>query len=182
MKISIKDKNVDPGNLALVIQNHINLNSRFTCDVILPGKTIIKLKNIRLRESRKYCGNHPNACEIGGAPSRSAKYLEGADWVEFNDMINDILDALEVTANVATAVCKVRKLNRRRVHYGSHMQGFNWQWNMDEDDYFYVDWNNSPAPNSTYPYGTPGIYERKDDWVREMYAIRYNSKPLVKAA
>lgn len=181
MKISIKDKNVNPGNLALIIQNHVNQSTRFTCDVFLIGKTVIKIKDIRLVEARKYCGNHPNECEIGGG-GRMGKYLEGADWVEFNDTINDILDALEVSANVGTAVCKVRKLNRRRTYYGSHMQGRFWQWNMDEPDDFYTDWSLTPSPNSDYPFGTPGVYERNNDWIREIHAIKYNHKHLVKVA
>ena len=173
MKISIKNKSYNPADLALIIQRYIDNNSRFTGEVYHIGKTVLKIKNIRLRESRKYCGNHPNACEIGGGPSRKAKYLEGADWVDFNDMINDILDALAVDANVGTAVCKIRKNKSRRTYYGSYSHGFNWQWNMDEDDDCYENFIHRPSPNSEYPFGTPGVYERNNEWTVEISRLRY---------
>jgi hypothetical protein len=173
MKISIKNKSADPTKVALVIQRYIDNNSRFTGEVDLIGKTVIKIRNIRLRDSRKYCGNHPNECEFPGAPLRKSKYLEGADWVEFNDTINDILDALAVDANVATAVCKVRKNKKRRMYYGSHMHGNFWQWNMDEEDDCYENWIHRSAPNSEYPFGTPGVYERKNEWTHEIGRMRW---------
>lgn len=173
MKISIKNNSYNPADLALVIQRYIDNESRFTAEVYIIGKTVLKIKNIRLRESRKYCGNHPNECEFPGAPLRKAKYLEGADWVDFNDMINDILDALAVDANVATSVCKVRKNKMRRTYYGSHMRGHFWQWNMDEDDDCYENFIHRAAPNSEYPWGTPGVYERNNEWTTEINRLRW---------
>lgn len=173
MKISIKNNSFDPPSLALHIQRYIDNTSRFTAEVSLVGKTVIKIRNIRLRESRKYCGNHPNECEFPGAPLRKAKYLEGADWVDFNDMINDICDALAVDANIATAVCKVRKNKQRRVYYGSYMRGHFWQWNMDEPDEYYENWVHRPAPDSQYPFGTPGVYERNGQWTQEITRLRW---------
>jgi hypothetical protein len=175
VRISIKDKTTEIGQLAVLIQRHIDNESRFTAEVDIIGKTVIKIRNIRLVESRKYCGNHPNECEFPGAPSRKAKYLEGADWVEFNDMINDILDALRVNANVATAVCIVRKGEKRRIYYGSHMRGHFWQWNRDDGEhayeYFILD---EDSPNSEFPFGTPGVYERENKWPLSIFRIRYN--------
>lgn len=173
MKISVKNNSFNVPDLSLHIQRHIDNHSRFTAEVYIIGKTVLKIKNIRLREARKYCGNHPNACEIGGGPSRKAKYLEGADWVDFNDMINDILDALAVNANAASSVCKIRKGLSRRSYYGSHMIGFNYQWNMDEDDGCYENWIHRAAPNSQYPFGTPGVYERINEWHGEIARLRW---------
>lgn len=173
MKISIKNNSFDPSSLALNLQRYIDNHSRFTAEVDLIGKTVIKIRNIRLRESRKYCGNHPNECEFPGAPLRKAKYLEGADWVDFNDMINDILDAFAVDANVVTSVCKVRKNKQRRVYYGSYMRGRFWQWNMDEPDDCYENWIHREAPNSEYPFGTPGVYERDNKWSQEINRLRW---------
>jgi hypothetical protein len=173
MKISIKNQSHDTAELSLILQRYILSHSRFTAEVFIIGKTVIKIKNIRLVEPRKYCGSHPNACELPGAPMRKAKYLEGADWVDFNDMINDILDALAVDANVATAVCKVRKNRRRRTYYGSHLRGHFWQWNMDEEDDCYEDFIHRPASNSNYPFGTPGVYERNNEWTVEINRLRW---------
>lgn len=183
MKISIKNNSTNIGQLAVLIQRHIDMESRFTGEVDIIGKTVIKIRNIRLVESRKYCGNHPNECELTGAPMRSAKYLEGADWVEFNDMINDILDALSVDANVATAVCIVRKNERRRTYYGSHMQGHFWQWNKDEEDYAYQSYLlDNESPNSDYPFGTPGVYNRDNEWPLGILRIRYNYHTKVRVS
>jgi len=177
MKITIKNNSVNQTYFALTLQRYIDVYTRFTARVDVITSKSIKIRNIRLKESRKYCGNHPNACELNAGPSRSAKYLEGADWVYFNDMINDLCDALYVDATISTAVCKVRKGKLRRIYYGSHMHGFNWQWNMDEpDDCYAIFDEGEPAPNSEFPYGTPGIYERDNNWTQEISRIHYENK------
>jgi len=183
MKISIKNKSFDRHELMHIVSDYFNNHSRFTCETIPVGKTIVKIANIRLRENRKYCGSHPNACEFGRGPSRSLKYLEGSDWVEVNDTVNDIMDALGVDANISTSVCIVRKNLKRRNFYGSHMVGFNWQWNYDEeDDCFENHVGNSYASNSEYPFGTPGLYERHNEWtkqIRKLHETYSQSRELV---
>jgi hypothetical protein len=124
------------------------------------------LSNFRLKEKKPYCGNHPNGCEFGG-PKKKAdparNYLEGVDWVSVNDAVNDLLDSLEIEADASTSVCIVRKGRKRRICYGSHHTGTQWQWDMDADEENYEDFMGEwlMAPGSDYPVDTPGIYTRE---------------------
>jgi len=158
-----KIQNASPEKLEATLNNIINNYSRFNAKVVMTGSSL-SVKQIRLKESKPYCGNHPIACEvIPGNKVRKANYLEGADWVEFNDLLNDVCDWYCVSANIRSAVCIVRKDVRRRTHYGYASTGrinVPWEWRMDEDDKFYVDYRVKRAPDSSFPDGTPGIYCR----------------------
>ena len=125
---------------------------------------VIKLREIRLLEKKYYCGNHPEACPVLPFKTRGHSerdYLEGTDWVDWNDRVNDALDALDCKANVATSVCIIRKGTERRVCYSSKPQGIYFHnWEYDEWN-AYDDYCGKVAPPSEYPYGTPGSYERK---------------------
>jgi hypothetical protein len=85
--------------------------------------------------------------------------LEGADWVAFNDMLNDVLDALNVSANVASSLCIIRKGAMRRIEYDGHKlgNGIDSEWNKDSAHY--ADRRGQVSPRSEYPAGTPGIPE-----------------------
>jgi hypothetical protein len=147
-----------------MITQRINRESRFVCEpeIIDDRGRYIKIRMIRLKQNKPYCGNHPNACEFNvGGKHRRGTWLEGLDWVEFNDLINDLLDEMNVSANVKTAVCILRKGTKRRTYYGSHRQGNFWAWNMDEQDCHYTDYCGREAPISECPYGTPGEYHRQ---------------------
>jgi hypothetical protein len=120
----------------------------------------LKLRTIRLKEAKPFCGSHPIACDIAGG--RRAKFLEGADWVEFNDLINDVCDDLGISADIKTAVCQIRDGRRRRIRYDAYWQVNQWQWVMHGDDNDYKDWCKKDAPDSWYPEGTPGLYLRKE--------------------
>lgn len=149
------------GNLLKALHDDINFNSRFTAEVERVPRKItndaIRIRNIRLKDSKIYCGNHPAACELGGS-HRKGRTLEGADWVEFNDLINNICDRLWIRANVSTAVCVIRKGYERRIKYGMFRDGNFWQWKKDEPDASYEDCCSRQAPYSEFPEGTPGIY------------------------
>lgn len=137
-------------------------DSRFKCNIEHVTVQRIKLKMIRLKSSKEYCGNHPDSCEIETGPSRKGNFLEGRDWVEFNDMLNDLCDDLGVEANIASSVCKVRKGSLRRIYYGSHLPNqFTRQtaWNKDEPDHCWDNYIGQAHPNSSFPEGTPGIYK-----------------------
>lgn len=135
--------------------------SRFSASMTEEGNRTIKISNVRLRQSKPYCGNHPNACEIGGV-DKKARFLEGADWVEFNDLLNDVLDKMGVDANVSSVSCVIRKGTMRRIHYGSHRLFNQMQWVKDGDPEDYQGYVGCefPAPASTFPEGTPGIHTR----------------------
>ncbi len=179
MKISIMN-GVDPYKLQGEIERRIADRFVVSTDstqgfVTRPGFTIEHNPNgkkytaflhvcaIRLQEKKDYCGNHPNSCEFNvfGGRGRKAVFLEGLDWVDFNDRINDACDALHVEAKIETGVCVLRKGFERRINYGSHIQGNFYQWDRVGYDEDYENWCGEEAPESTYPYGTPGTYERK---------------------
>lgn len=137
-------------------------NSRFNIRLGLDAKTHgISIQQVRLKEAKEYCGNHPKACErFHFGPHRKLRCLEGADWVEFNDRLNDLLDRLGVDAVVAASRslgCIIRKGTRRRIEYRADKQLSNgtWQWNYDDPDECWGVGNKCP---SRFPDGTPGIY------------------------
>lgn len=118
------------------------------------------INGIRLVSSKEYCGNHPAACEIGNPGHRKHNYLEGADWVEFNDRVNNALDRHHLWANVTTIVCELRRGRLRRVYYDGHKISLvaNHQWNRYAEIHDYQDWCGRQAPASGFPVGTPGRY------------------------
>lgn len=137
------------------------LISRFTAR-FERGKDKVTIHDIRLREAKDYCGNHPNACPIrptGPRPHKKMKYLEGADWIGFNDMLNDVLDSLSVSANVASSLCIIRKGNARRMRYVGHFlgNGIDSEWNRDDTEY--GSYLRKGHPPTDYPKDTPGIAE-----------------------
>lgn len=155
MKIT-KIKNTTPYDISNAFHDAIS-KSRFTAQLQFIGKHI-KIADIRLKESKPYCGNHPAACERGGS-HRKAKYLEGADWIEFNDLVNDLLDSLNCSANVASSVCIIRKGLKRRIFYSYNRLSFgNNQWHKDEvESSAWGNYCGEKAPRSYFPDGTPGI-------------------------
>jgi hypothetical protein len=67
-----------------------------------------------------YCGNHAGPCRNTGKKHRKMNYLEGLDWVFFNDMVNDALDSIQHCGDVESSVCKIRKgICRRMLYYGT---------------------------------------------------------------
>lgn len=114
---------------------------------------------VRLEASKLYCGNHPSACELGNKQDKKASHLEGADWVEFDDRLNDLLDAAEVSANVGDSVV-IRKGRERCIEYfnGDYPEpGRNYQWAKEGR---YADYIGSIAPRALFPAGTPGRHEQ----------------------
>lgn len=161
---------LDDTNGAIMASNIRNAfrDSRFTLDVgfevrgVRMERHVLKIKNVRLKDPKKYCGSHPYACDIDRG--RRSRYLEGADWVEFNDLLNDVFDLHEVSANISSSVCKIRKGRKRRMDYDGHAEWVGnrvfYEWDKDTDEDCYEDWCGKIAPNSTFPEGTPGIYSR----------------------
>jgi hypothetical protein len=135
--------------IRFTFQRESRVTSRFS---------ILTFRNIRLKESKLYCGSHPAQCEINGiSKPRKAKFLEGADWIAFNDMMNDIADKLGLSVDIASLVCCIRKGEKRRYNYDytSDTWGNN-QWEKEGSQFDYI--NNihqAPLP-STFPEGTPG--------------------------
>jgi hypothetical protein len=138
--------------------------TRFVCRVRIDDARTIRLDPVRLFAAKDYCGNHPGPCLLGGRRHRHYCYLEGADWVAYNDLINKVLDRLGIEADVGSSTCAVRKGRRRRVVYEQHfIQLGNGRavadWERTGAPACYEDWcGHRGAPPSRYPDGTPGIY------------------------
>jgi len=126
-------------------------------------RSVVSLHKIRLKHSKGYCGNHPGACALTGdaAPHRRGNWLEGADWVAFHDMVNDMLDAAKVQANVHSAGRRfwIRRGNQRRVRFwGRNLLTRAAEFFPDEPDSYVVNVGGSGL-RSVFPPGTPGIPE-----------------------
>lgn len=169
MKIKLNSEHTDPNDVLSAIEQAFR-GSRFNLGHLSitwrrgpRGRNVVDVLDIRLAEAKPYCGNHPDACEVGIGKPRRAKFLEGADWVDFNDRLNDVLDRLDVDADVASAVCNIRQGRQRRTCYTSEPTfGRQTQWVKVGSSYDYEDWcGRSGAPASDYPLGTPGSYERE---------------------
>jgi hypothetical protein len=157
-------KNAVGANL-LTIECYLQRNigkSRFTAETRLQ-RNKITIHNVRLREAKHYCGNHPYPCPVspfGERPHRKGKWLEGADWVAFNDLVNDVLDDLGVSADVASSVVRLRKGRERCVRYEGYSRGFGGAYEWVKDSGCFADMIGKPHEVSEYPEGTPGI----DQW------------------
>lgn len=124
--------------------------------------TRIKISNVRLRESKHYCGNHPLPCPVRPFPTRHihSKCLEGADWVAFNDMLNDVLDKLKVSADVASSLVIIRKGLERCTCYEAQAipNSIDNEWVKDSG--MFSNWiERKESKMSAYPNGTPGVPE-----------------------
>lgn len=155
MKITLQD-DTDINALATLLRGAISLHGRFTADVEQTDTRTLKILNVRLREKKPYCGSHPGACQI---PRKHAsyRYLEGADWVEFNDLLNSVLDRDSIKARVESTVVVLRQGYERCIEYraqGSH--GRNAEWAKYG---IYENHCGKQSPASRFPIGTPGSYQ-----------------------
>lgn len=95
--IQLKDQKTNPLVLVRRLQKFFD-KSRFKAQFNLIEPTLIYVKPIRLKEAKPYCGQHPGECQLGA--TRKARYLEWEDWVEFNNLVNNVLDGGSVKADV----------------------------------------------------------------------------------
>lgn len=136
------------------------------------GRHVLKISNVRLRQKKSYCGQHPNACVVRLFPRKhkNASYLEGADWVAFDDMLNDMCDKMEWEADIWSKSLEfkgkmiVRTGRRRRIRYRSecritHGGWPHYQWDTTFHDEDFADRVGLFTVRSQYPEDTPGIAE-----------------------
>jgi len=154
------------GNVIWAIEKEFK-DSRFSLEVSTKKWGVVSMTKVRVPK-KEYCGNHMKACENPNKKHRHGTHLEGADWVEFNDMVNNALDALGVSANVASSKsmggCIVRKGDRRRIRYesntrlGSSIVNFAWIVDYDAPADHFECWCGSQIapPLAWFPEGTPG--------------------------
>ncbi len=143
-------------------------------------KPCVKILCVRLRLRKPWCGQHAGPCQGNRKNTyghRGAILLEGADWVGWNDGLNDILDRLKIDADVWTSNKEaakrrgrdgamvginrfyLRRGRRRRVTYFAdcHSQFFNVMHWVEGTDADFEDYCGKKAPRSRYEEGTPGI-------------------------
>jgi len=166
-----KTEKRSPGDLAWLINKALE-TSRFRAKVETEyhprWKAIVRIDTVRLKKKKDYCGQHPNACIANPfvqKKHRCGSWLEGADWVGFNDGLNDVLDKYAVAADVWSfnRECKeggryfLRKGLERRMDYDSEytqgaFQGF-YAWVLEGE---HENWCEKVAPRSFFPKDTPG--------------------------
>lgn len=142
--------------LAIVLRRAIDNDGRFTCDITIGpqrrGRNDIEIRMIRLTTAKPYCGNHPGPCR--GTKKAKRNYLEWADWIAFNDLINDVLDKWGITADVRALrnLC-IRNGPDRRIHYGwvrdKHGPGHH---EIDPEGAYcdFQNWRGLQAPRATH--------------------------------
>lgn len=155
-------------DLLSMLENCVRIGfdgTRFSLGELTRTGKSISIHKVLLRESKAYCGNHPSGCEVAhDGPHKKHKYLEGADWVEFNDRLNDILDAENVAANVGSSWVEIRIGGMRRTRYenGERQGNGNFQWLKHGKLCHYEDSRLKKSKRSWFPEGTPGRY--KDEY------------------
>jgi hypothetical protein len=155
MKIVVKQSDYPLDRIQDYLWHEFYL-SRFNVMFETTNHNTIKVSNVRLASNKNYCGSHPGTCRLQ-RQHRRGPWLEGADWVEFNDRLNNVLDQLSVSANVASSVVVLRKGRERCIeYYGQPNKGPNAEWAKHGR---YEDYCGMVAPVSKFPMGTPGIYE-----------------------
>lgn len=157
----------DAGKVGVTLARYIT-KSRFTCRIDRSGKRV-KLSQVRLLESKPYCGSHPGACVVGGQRHARRNCLEGADWIGLNEMVNDVLDILNLSADVASIVCIVRKGPCRRIRYDMFQQNGrgDMEWYKDGGLMDYEDCRCRDCPKTEFPEGTPGLAEWRKPKIRK---------------
>jgi len=153
-------RRIKPVENSLNLFNELNARldkSRFFADTTGSRRGWIKIVNVRLRYKKAYCGSHGRECVLPhDGPHKKMTYLEGADWVEFNDLVNDVCDELGISANISSVVCVIREGYCRRTEYDTvnSEPGKGWQRAG-----FMENWIDRQAPASDFPTGTPGAYK-----------------------
>lgn len=166
-----KDQKAELGDLSWLLNKAVEA-SRFRAKVATEyhprWKRVIRIDTVRLRKKKEYCGQHPNGCVPNlfvDKPHRHGTWLEGSDWVGFNDGLNDVLDKHNVNADVwsfnreslGTGRYFLRKGLERRLDYDSEYierfgRGF-YAWVQDGE---HENWCGKTAPRSVFPKDTPG--------------------------
>lgn len=179
-------KDTDPQQIVDLLNNEYLPKSRFVIWTLEVGdfpracswKPSLKILGVRLRRKKYYCGQHAGPCQISPffeKKHKLASWLEGADWVAFNDMLNDLCDKYRISANIWSERESVGRLYLRqwsaRCNYygGDHQRGQHWQGNKDTLSEFTTDHFGvaEPAERSDFEEGTPGIPE----WLKERESL-----------
>ncbi len=119
---------------------------------------------VRLKEKKDSCGQHSGPCvAVFAKPHRHYAFLEGADWVSFFDLLNDVLDGLNVKADIEAGsfefgslfhrLGRYRRVAYRCVDWGERTC----RWIKFGSLLDYENYCGKKAPRSAFPDSTPGI-------------------------
>ena len=154
-------KNIVSGQSVDDIAAYINATlagSRFTAAVTTKKKSV-EIRNVRLTYRKDYCGNHPLPCPVRAIHRKHPvnRLLEGADWVGFNDMLNNVLDGIGCVCDCASSHVVIRKAGARCVRYDAQAlsNGIDNEWVKNSGAF--KNYIGKRAPRSRYPAGTPGF-------------------------
>ncbi len=138
----------DVERIHVALQKKVRADGRFNVESCVDGQTIL-LKRVRLVTAKEYCGNHPGECVVTFPPRKKpkARFLEWQDWVDFHGIVNDLLDSMNVSADVwsrpqdARGKFWIRKGNSRRIHFDWTEEPTRWGtplrvWNCGTPDQF----------------------------------------------
>lgn len=148
-----------PSDIHFAIYHALRNGGRFTARVDC-HRNKVTIHEVRLTYNKEYCGNHPLPCPVRPGPHQKhkrLKYLEGADWVAFNDMLNDVLDSLGVVCDAGSGLVTIRKQGARCTYYASFSPtGFFNEW-VKDSGHFENHIGTNKHVQAAYPSGTPGF-------------------------
>lgn len=143
----------------------------------------LKVRGVRLRKKKDYCGQHPGPClNLFPRPHRKGTWLEGADWIGFNNMVNDLFDRRHYSVNVFSfnreahgGKYHIRRGKHRRVCYDMRTEytSFGRPFSLWEEETAadFLNCCGMPPHPSRFPDDTPGIpvYTLADEaaWLKE---------------
>jgi hypothetical protein len=107
-------------------------DGRFRLRMISIEDGEIHLK-VRLKKAKPYCGQHSGECQIGPfgeRQKRSGSWLEWDDWVQFNDLVNDVLDGLRACAEVWSV--PPEKMDKGKKFYVRRGRARRVRWDWEE--------------------------------------------------
>jgi len=115
MPYTIKVHNMKASKVRAAFASALKKDRRFTAELSQPfpegrgardgsrkeGESFT-VTRVRLTVGKPYCGQHPGPCIPTQVPikKKKLKYLEWNDWVEFNNLVNAVLDELHCDADV----------------------------------------------------------------------------------
>jgi len=147
----------------------------------------LRIYGIRLKARKPYHGAGPvpssqammrRGWGRGGRKIAKMSFLEGADWVEFNDLLNDFCDELGICANIFSKVCSIRRGWFRRIAYESETLGrqHRWQRFPPPEHYMGVVSRTGPFPMSRiYSGGSNSVHLAPAGIYRNVY-IRWSPR------
>jgi len=134
------DKEMLPWNVREKLIKALDKDKRFRCDINNAGFIYrgpregsrkegygLILRRVRLTEKKEYCGQHFGVCVVnpftGPQKKKKTTHLEYNDWIEFHDIVNNVLDKMKLDADVwtdpreCTGRYWIRKGMNRRVNF-----------------------------------------------------------------